>query len=228
MNDEERLNQAVSRTQILRAPRQALATFGVTNIEYYLLTQPVYAENENQETVVRRGQVIASRPRIVTPFYLSQAEGFSPEARRYLQKMALEHGPHTPGVYYAYRNEPKSTDIVTEALTQVVGHINQELDGKNDRLATIIQGEDQFWDVSLMKFIVEMTSFSMASNVMEMQSRGLLNMDSGVPQEARLHIEEMFTQLYRGELHPGELQTELQRWGLFEEYQDRFFSAFRR
>jgi hypothetical protein len=228
MNDEERLKLAISRTQILRAPRQALATFGVTNIEYYLLTQPVYAENDNQETVVRRGQVIASRPRIVTPFYLSQTEGFSPEARRYLQKMAQEHGADSPGVYYAYRNEPKSTDIVTAGLPQVVGRINQELDEKNDRLATIIRGEDQLWDVSLMKFIVEMTNYSMTSNVREMQSRGLLNMDSGVPQEARLRIEEMFTQLYRGEINPGELQAELRHWGLFEEYQDRFFSIFRR
>jgi hypothetical protein len=144
MNDEERLNLAISRTQILRVPRQKLATFGVTKIEYYLLTQPVYAEGDTMETVIRRGEVVASKPRIVTPFYLSHTEGFSPEARHYLEKMALEHGADAPGVFYAYRNEPRSTDIVTENIAGVVGRINKELDEKNDRLSTIIQGEDQF------------------------------------------------------------------------------------
>ena len=229
MNDDEKLSRAISLTQVLRAPRQALATFGVTSIDYYLVTQPIYAEGNTQETVVRRGKVVANRPRIVTPYYLSQVEGFSPASRRYLDRLMAEHGPHAAGVYYTYRNEPGGLDIVSESLSQVLEKINREIDLKNDPLAAIIRGEDELWDVSLIKFIFEMTSSSFGNNVRELNSRGLLTVDNdGVPREARLHIEEMFSQLYRGSIKPGELKDELDRWGLFEAYQDRFLALFRK
>ena len=229
MNDEERLSRAISLTQVLRAPRQALATFGVTSVEYYLVTHPVYAAGDEQETVVRRGRVVANRPRIVTPYYLSRVEGFSADARRYLGRLMAEHGPHAPGIYYTYRNEPGGLDIVSDNMSQVLDKINREIDEKHNPLAAIISGEDEMWDVSLMKFIFEMTSQSFGQNVTEMHSRGLLGVDAdGVPQEARLRIEEMFNQLYKGAIRPGELKDELERWGLFEEYQDRFLALFRR
>jgi hypothetical protein len=44
MNEEEKLVLAINKTKILRKPQQALATFGVTTINYYLLSHPAYAE----------------------------------------------------------------------------------------------------------------------------------------------------------------------------------------
>ncbi|GAI20491.1 unnamed protein product, partial [marine sediment metagenome] len=82
--DDERIKYTVQHTEILRPPKQSLATFGTTNIYYYLVTEPAYAELiENvTETVVREGRVIAEKPRIVTPYYLSRLEGFSLDAKR--------------------------------------------------------------------------------------------------------------------------------------------------
>jgi len=229
MNDEEKLNRAIGLTQVLRPPKQALATFGVTSIEYYLVTQPSYAENIAEEIVVRRGLVVANRPHIVTPYYLSQVEGFSADARRYLSRLMVEHGPHAPGIYYTYRNEPGGLDVTSDSLPLVLERINKEIDEKNNPLAAVIQGADEVWDVSLMKFIFEMTRNSFGANVHELNSRGLLKVDGeGVPQGARLRIEEMFSQLYRGNIKPGELKDELERWGLFEAYQDRFLALFRK
>lgn len=229
MNDEEKLRWALGLTQVLRPPRQALATFGVTSIEYYLVTQPAYAVDITEETVVRRGRVVANRPRIVTPYYLLQAEGFSADARRYLTKLMAEHGSNAPGVYYTYRNEPGGLDIMSDGLPVVLERINKEIDEKDNPLAVVIRGADEMWDVSLAKFIFEMTENSFGENVRELNSRGLLQTDSdGVPQGARLRIEEMFSQLYRGAIKPGELKDELERWGLFEAYQDRFLALFRR
>jgi hypothetical protein len=50
----------------------------------------------------------------------------------------------------------------------------------------------------------------------------------GVPADARLRIEELFRMVKRGELEPSELKAELDRWGLFEEYEDRFFGIFKK
>jgi len=229
MNDEEKLSRALGLTQVLRPPRQALATFGATSVEYYLITQPSYADSPVEETVVRRGLVVANRPRIVTPYYLSQVEGFSVDARRYLGKLMSEHGPHAPSIYYTYRNEPGGMDIVSDGLPLVLERINKEIDEKNNPLAAVIRGADEMWDVSLMKFIFEMTEHSFGENVRELGSRGFLRVDDeGVPHGARMRIEEMFNQLYRGIIKPSELKDELERWGLFEAYQDRFLALFRR
>jgi len=229
--DDESIRQAVSNTEILRLPKQSLSTFGTTNIYYYLVTEPSYSEltQDIAETVVREGRVITERPRIVTPYYLSRLEGFSQDARKYFEMLIKIHGPHAPGLFYAYKNEPKETNIVADNLDSVVSKINAEIDKRGDPLASIIKGKDELWDVSLLKFIYEMTRSSLPENVLQMERRGLLDVDAGgIPVEARLRIEELFRQVSRGELEPRELKEELDRWNLFEAYEDRFFAIFRR
>jgi hypothetical protein len=228
--DNERIAQAALHTEIIRHPRQHLDTFGITNIYYYLLTEPVYSELTNgaSETVIREGRVIAERPKIVTPYYLTHIEGFSYDARRYLETLLQIHGPNAPGLYYTYKNEPKGLNIVSDNWQAVVDKLNIEIDKKGDPLISIIKGQDDLWDVSLLKFVYEITSRSVPSNVAQLGSRGLLSMShSGLPMGARQTIEEMFDQVSRGELKPSVLERELNRWGVFEEYEDRFFAVIR-
>ena len=229
--NDDRIEYAVRHTEILRLPKQTLATFGMTNIGYYLVTEPVYSEMEKDvtETVVREGRVVAERPRIVTPYYLSQFEGFSPDAKRYFNALLKKYGPNAPGLFYSYRNEPKGLTIVAGDIPTVVDKINAEIDKRGDPLVTIIKGEDEFWDVSLLKFIYEMTRNSMNNNLLQLQSRGLLDVDTGgVPLDAKLRIEELLGEVSKGKIEPSELKDELDRWGLFEEYQDRLFAVLRK
>src|SRR3989304_808178 len=195
--DNERIEYAVRHTEILRHPRQHLATFGITNIYYYLATEPTYTEitHDTNETVIREGRVIAERPKIVTPYYLTHLEGFSYDARRYFETLLSMHGANAPGLYYSYKNEPKGLNIVSDNWPAVVGKLNDEIDKKGDPLASIIRGQDDLWDVSLLKFIYEITSRSLRSNIAQLGSRGLLGMSpGGPPVGARQHIEEMFGQ----------------------------------
>jgi hypothetical protein len=225
--DFERIEQAARYTEILRHPRQHLATFGITNIYYYLLTEPAYSEltNDTGETVIREGRVIAERPKIVTPYYLTHLEGFSYDARRYFEMLLSMHGPDTPGLFYTYKNEPKSLNIVSDKWPTVVDKLNTEIDKKGDPLMSIIKGQDELWDVSLLKFIYEISTRSAPANIAQLGSRGLLGMShGGIPVGARQTIEEMFGQAARGEIKAHELEQELNRWGAFEEYQDRFFA----
>ncbi len=228
--DDDRIRYAVSHTEILRPPKQSLATFGTTNIYYYLVTEPAYSElvKNATETVIREGRVIAERPRIVTPYYLSRLEGFSSDARRYFDMLLKTLGPNTPGLFYTYKNEPKQLNIVSDNLLSVVNKLNAEIDKRGDPLTSIIRGEDELWDVSLMKFIYEMTRSSLRDNLFQMGSRGLLDIDaSGIPVDARVRIEELFRKVLIGESEPRQLKEELDRWSLFEEYEDRFFALFK-
>ncbi len=229
--DDEKIRHTIKNTEILRPPNQSLATFGTTNIYYYLVTEPVYSELvENvDETVVREGRVIAERPRIVTPYYLSRLEGFSSDAKKYFEMLLRAHGPDIAGLFYTYKNEPKQLNIVSENLLVVVEKLNAEIDKRGDPLTSIIKGEDALWDVSLMKFIYEVTKSSLPDNLLQMGARGLLNIDSrGIPADARVRIEELFAKVASGENEPSELQDELDRWGLFVEYEDRFLELFKR
>ncbi|MBI2287826.1 MAG: hypothetical protein HYY41_03485 [Chloroflexi bacterium] len=227
--NDERIKYVVKHTEILRAPKQSLYTFGTTNIGYYLVTEPAYSElmGNITETVIREGRVIAERPRIVTPYYLAGLEGFGSEARRYFETLLRERGPSISGLFYTYKNEPKELNIVSDSMQSVVDKLNTEIDQRGDPLAAIIKGQDELWDVSLLKFIYEVTRSSVQDNLRQMDSRGLLNTDAaGIPADARLRIEELFQMVAKGEIQPGDLKKELDRWGLFDEYQDRFFSLF--
>ena len=228
--DDERIAYAVTNTTVLRSPKQTLSTFGTTNIYYYLVTEPAYSEivESEDETVVREGRVLAEQPKVVTPAYLINVEGFSEHARRYLEMMMHEHGPNTPGLFYGYKNEPKETNIVSSDVSSVVRKLEEDIEKEGSPLTAIIKGVDELWDVSLLKFIFEMTRYSLGNNVLEMGRRGLLDMDrSGIPMDARLSIERLFYLAKKGELEPSAVKMELDRWGLFDEYQDRFFWLFR-
>ncbi len=230
MESDERIRLAVLNTQVIRPPRQSLATFGTTNVYYYLVAEATYNEIiKGEETVIREGRVIAERPRIVTPSYLSRVQGFSAEAKKYFEMLMTQFDANSPGLYYAYRNEPKELNVVSDNLTAVVAKLNVEIDQKGDPLASIIKGEDTLWDVSILKFIYEITQRSVVDNVRQLNQRGLLNMDaSGLPADARLRIEGLFDLVEKGEMEPADLKAELDRWNVFEEYQDRFLAIFKR
>ena len=228
--DDDKIEYAVRHTEILRPPKQSLSTFGITNIYYYMVTEPAYLEltKDVNETVLREGRVVAERPRIVTPYYLSQLEGFSSDARRYFDALIRIHGRDVPGLFYTYKNEPKKLTIISDKWLSVVDRLNVEIDGRGDPLVSIIKGEDELWDVSLLKFIYEITRASVQNNLSQMGARGLLDIDSsGIPVDARMRIDELFRKVAKGECEPYELKGELDRWNLFEEYEDRFFALFK-
>ncbi len=226
--EEGRLEEAVRLTRVVRLPRQHLATFGVTRLRYYVVTKPLYRDlvPGKEEAVVREGSVVSERPAMVTPSYMLNLEGFGDDARRYMEGLVRRLGPNSPGLLYQYRNEPAGMEIVGDEVSVVAERVARDLDGRNEDLASVIQGVDELWDVSLLKFMYEYTAASLSSNLREMQAMGLLQADPAteLPRGAVKRIEEMFQQVRQG-LDPVVLKTELDRWGLFEQYQDRFFAA---
>jgi hypothetical protein len=223
MEKDDKIKYALEHTELIRAPQQKLSTFGSSVIDYYVVTELV-----GNLSVVRDGKVIAERPKIVTPAYLVNVEGFSEQARRYVAMMARER-PYESGIFYRYKNEPKGMNVVSEPIKQVINKLSSQMEEQNNPLSTIIRGVEELWDVSLLMFIYELTTQSVRTNMAEFNRRGFLDTDAaGVPQGARDYIEELFEQASRNLSRAPELVVELNRWGLFPEYQDRFFALFRR
>ena len=227
-----RIVHALEQTRVVRAPRQHLATFGVTRLSYYVLTEPSYSEfaPHEEETVVREGKVIAERPAIVTPSYLMNLEGFGDDARRSMGFLANRLGPNSPGLLYTYKNEASGLNIIGGRVEAVADRVGKDLDKSSDNLATVIIGVDELWDVCLLKFIYEFTAASAVGNLQELHGHGLLDPDPslGIPAGAAQQVERLFQAVETEAADPSVLKRELDRWGLFSRYEDRFLRIFRR
>jgi len=232
LNPDE-IRRIVESTEVVRPPRQLLATFGTTVVQYFVVTEPSYsglpgAENATDEAVVRSGKVTAQRPQIVTPYYLLNLfRGFE-HGEEFANYLSREYGADAAGLMYRYEQEPGDVEVVSEAPERVAKRIAGRLDEENVHLAAVIRGMDQYWDVSLAHFIYALTAGSAISHAKEMGQRGLLENDRGVPRAARERIDGMFAAVRRGDMEATELRNELDRWGLFGEYEDRFLDLFRR
>tara|TARA_B100001167_G_scaffold178180_1_gene133075 strand:- start:3 stop:701 length:699 start_codon:yes stop_codon:yes gene_type:complete len=228
---EKDLIKAVQKTRVARKPLQYLDTFGTTIINYYVITEPIYSDIDElkKETVVRTGRVNSGKPEIVTPTYALNLKGFSSEAYKYLEFISNKFGVNSPGVLYQYKNEPGKINILNGSVEEVSNNIIKELNTKKDKLTAVIVGVDELWDVSLLKFIHDFTSESLVSNINEFNSRGLLQPQDqfgGVPKAAVQRIEILFNQVGFG-ADPEILKKELDRWGLFDHYEERFLNLFK-
>jgi hypothetical protein len=242
MKIDERIKYVLKQTKILKWPEHLLSTFGSSIVYYYVLTEPVYSEFEkhSKETVIREGKITWGKPKILTPSYIIRSEGFSEEARR-AYEMLIRENPDLAGILYPLELQIQSdkTNIIPGNWEKVYEWLKQETDNKGNALTTVIKGVNILWDVSLIKFILEMTIKSAhLAQLPELKKRGLINVDkegrpliikdiTGVPVAARKEIERMFNMVKEGKMGLFELKEELDRWEVFEEYEERFFNLFK-
>ena len=240
---DKRIQYAFEHSKILKWPKQLLSSFGSSEINYHVLTEPVSQEFTKgvTETVVREGKVSWFRPQLLTSVYLLKIEGFSEEAKSAFSSLA-NGMPDLASILYQFhfKREVDSMNFVSGCLESVADRISRDIDKRNDNLAAVIKGVGDLWDISLSKFILNMIVRSAhQSQFPELRKRGLISYNQfgqqvvsrdaqGIPLVARKEIESMFDMVKEGSMEPKDLKKELDRWDLFEIYQDRFFDLFRR
>ena len=229
MNDE--FLKVMMNTEVVRLPRQDLATFGTTIVTYNVITRPLYeaidADKRREESVLRRGTVKAERPKIVTPGYLSRSAGFGSEAQEFLLDLVRRGYADDPGLLYSYSNEPGGMEIIGARPEELAERISADIDRESRSREAVLLGVDELWDVSLMKFIFDLTNRSAPGNMSELMGAGRLDNDDGIPADARMRINSLIQQMQRGEIDPESVHRELEAWQVFEQYEDTFFRALR-
>ncbi len=243
MDMDKRIQYAFEHSEILKWPKQLLSSFGSSEVHYHVLTEPVYQEftKKEEETVIREGKVSWFRPQLLTPEYMLRIEGFSEEAKKTLLSIAGEMPDMASILYhFHFKREVDSMNFVSGSIESVAEKISKEIDERGDNLSTIIKGVGDLWDISLSKFILNMiTRSAYQSQFPELRRSGLIRYNTmgyqvisrdaqGVPLIAKKEIETMFDMVKHGDMEPKDLKIELDRWGLFEYYQDRFFELFKR
>ena len=179
--------------------------------------------------MVRSGKVKAEQPTLITPTYAMNLNGFSEDAYHYFDQVAQMYGPNSPGIMYQYNNEPKGLEILSGNPNEIAHRISKELKDKKNDLSVVISGVDEFWDVALLKFIYEFTASSVSFNSREMRGAGLMEpqmTSGGIPAAAANQIEGMFVSVKKGG-SPEALKAELDKWGVYSYYEDRFLNLFK-
>jgi hypothetical protein len=207
-----------------------LETFGETTVDYFVLSEVL---DEVEKVRIRKGRVMAERPRVITPRYLvnNALENFGDEARQYVEQvLSTTEGVRIIEYGLRFRKEEYSEEVVGGVIDDVADQVSREAQDRVGDVCGVIIGVDDLWEVSLLHFISSLVKRSLPRNAKEMAGRGLLDAASGgnIPNAVRIEIESDFRQAAGSRSRLEELGRKLREYGLFEEYEDRFFELYRR
>lgn len=245
MAREDKVKYVIDNTEVLILPQKYISTSGSTTMRYFIIAEPLYKEFEGEsgeeETVVREGKVTWEKPRLITPSYMLRLEGFTQEARDALKVLAEENQDLAMILYnLRFIKSSEKMDIVSKPITKVAESIETQINNSRDQAAGLIKGVDEYWDISLFKFIQEViTNSAQRSHLPEMFRKNYINLNaegkpvlardrSGIPVAVRLEIDKKFKQFEKGDINARQLKSELDRWEVFEQYQDRFLRYFKK
>ncbi len=215
---------AVNNTDVVLLPEKHLETFGSTILNYHLVTELMDSVDQVR---IREGRLEAGQPQILTPssFMDADIEGFGDEAHKYIDWLK-EHEQDIKVLQYGYKlkQESFSEHIVTDSLETVVKRVKDSVSATKDPFSAVVVGVDEPWDVCLVRLFWEVIQKSAVFNIRDMQKHNLFANENGVPRGVRLSIDNAFKAASKDPSLIDALGLRLQTIGLFDEYEDRFFS----
>jgi len=218
---------AVNNTEIVLMPSRHLETFGTTVLHYHLVSELMDTVGQIR---IREGRMRASQPRIITPEAYAKTflEGFGEEAQRYIEWLK-EHEKDVRILQYGYKlsQEAFSEHVVTDDAKAVVERVEKEVKEKADPLSAVVLGVDDPWDVCLIKLFWEIIQNSATTNIRQLTQQHMFDEEGGIPRAVRQEVETAFLSASKNPAQIADLGRKLQNYGLFEEYQDRFFALVR-
>ncbi len=174
MYSDESIQYALETTQVLLEPDRRIDTFGTTVFEFHLISELMDSINEVR---IRRGNIEAARPMIVSPHAEDglSFEGFGDQAEEFADWFSRQEGTAAflkYGFNFKQRNIQES--IVHDPIDDVRERVLKQVADSNNPLNAVIEGVDDTWEISLLRFTVEMIQKSHGINVFDFKRRGLL------------------------------------------------------
>jgi hypothetical protein len=133
------------------------------------------------EVRIRTGEVEAMRPRILRPFAYREVEldGFDPSARARFNKLVekLEkEGKDLAFLQYGFRFRRGQVheEILHDSLENVRERVLEDIRRTGNPSRAIIEGVDDAWEISVLKFSFEMILRSHEINAFDFKRRGLI------------------------------------------------------
>jgi hypothetical protein len=164
---------AMETTIVVHEPDRRIDTFGTTNFEFHLLTEPM---DEVGRVRVREGRIEAEQPKILRPEayaelmfegFGEQAEVFSEWFRQFGNLDIVKYG-------FVFAKRGFTESIVHEPIEAVRDRILDDIRVSGNPSRAVIIGVDDTWEISLLKFTMEMVGSSRDINAFDFKRRGLL------------------------------------------------------
>jgi hypothetical protein len=221
MANYTQLRKIFRQIQIVRAPRHRLSTFGASQIQYQLVTDVPGLPDRAR---LRLGQVTAERPALITPQTLKERfHGFGEKGPDYAEWLGRQYGDALRGLEYNFRNDPFTSRVELASPDALMSNLTRDFDRSDDYRTTILRGTDKLWEMAIMKFIVEETLSSFATNIQELHERGLLEPERASQERRHREIRALLQNARRERSLVPALGKKLKEYGLFDQYQDEFF-----
>lgn len=168
------INYAMEATRVLHEPDRRIDTFGSTNFEFCLISELMDSVNVVR---VREGRIEAERPRILKPqgYETLNFEGFGEQAEAFAQWFRHSGGDLTFLKYgFSFIKSNVVESMVHDPFEVVCDRIVNNVRDSGDPSKAVIQGVDDSWEISLLKFNMDMIEQSQGINVFDFKRRGLL------------------------------------------------------
>ncbi len=177
-HSQDDIHYALETTQILHEPDRRIDTFGETNFEFQLISELM---DRSGEVRIRTGQVEAMRPRILRPsaYQEVELEGFDDSARarfnRLVEKLEAE-GRDLAFLQYGFKFKRGQVheEIIHDSIDSVRERVLEDIRRTGNPSRAIIEGVDDAWEISVLKFSFEMILRSREINAFDFKRKGLI------------------------------------------------------
>lgn len=174
MLSDHHFQYAMENTEVILAPDRHIQTFGSTLINYYLVTEDM---DQLSLTRVREGKIQAERPQIISSDQMAKllVEGFGEKAEAFADFIS-GHSERFSFLKYGFKMKKDEFQSYEahEPKEAILEKIKAQVASKNDPFAAILTGVDDAWEVSLLKFMVDMMNSSSITNFNDFRRKGLL------------------------------------------------------
>lgn len=165
-------------TRVLREPDHRIQTFGETRFEFQLISELM---DDVGRVRIRTGEVEAMKPRILRPepYQQIELEGFDATARARFDAMVEKfrsEGRDLAFLQYGFRfrRGAVTEEIVNESIEAVRERVLDEIRRTGNPSRAIIEGVDDAWEISVLKFSFEMILRSHEINAFDLKRKGLI------------------------------------------------------
>lgn len=178
MHSQDDIQYALETTKVLREPDRRIDTFGETRFEFQLISELMDRAGEIR---IRTGEVEAMRPRILRPeaYREIELEGFDPSTRAQFDQMIeafrsagrdlafLQYG-------FQFRRGEVHEEIIHDSLDAVRERVMEDIRRTGNPARAVIEGVDDAWEISILKFSFEMIMRSREINAFDFKRRGMI------------------------------------------------------
>ena len=221
MNFYQDFRNKLQKAQIIQLPSMNIDTFGSTIYLYYHLSKA-----GDSQTNVREGQLIIKKPMIIAPNMDNNLlDGFAKEVQEFAERLFQKHGRKLRLLGYQFKHILREAWVENNQLNKVMVDLLSE--AKNNPMTAILIGEENHWEISLLKIYSKIVKKSFNINISEFEERGMFD-ENHIPPSVYREIEELFRMVEKYPSRIKDLGKLLLRYSLFEKYEKRFFKAMKR